>query len=96
MPFERNGVEVVVQRRMPGVAILPCVLVRSKRRHMLPYGTRDRPIYPRASRLRQAHLRAKSVCDLVPFDVPSKGLWPKLAFDYSAASAGAGAKRVGS
>ncbi len=71
---------VFAQRFSPGVAILPCVLGRSLRLHMLPYGTKDRPIYLWASRL-----RAKPACDLIPFDVPDKGLWPKLASGYAAA-----------
>ena len=36
---------------------------------MLPYGKKDRPNYPGASRV-----RAKEYCGLVPFDFPSFGL----------------------
>jgi hypothetical protein len=60
-------------------------------RHMLPYGTWDRPIYETALRL-----QAKQACDLVPFDIPSKGLWPNFASSYSAAAGSAAAKRAGS
>jgi hypothetical protein len=40
---------------------------------MLPYGKRDRPIYPTASLV-----RAKESCDRVPFDFPGAGLWRTL------------------
>jgi hypothetical protein len=42
---------------------------RGGARHMLPYGKKNRPIYPTAARV-----RAKTGCGLVPFDFPSLGL----------------------
>jgi hypothetical protein len=54
----------------PGTPILPCVLECAVApRHRLPYGKMDRPIYSTASRV-----RAKAICDLIPFDLPSNGL----------------------
>jgi hypothetical protein len=64
------------------------------RRHMLPYGTRDRPIYPGA--LQRSRCKPRRHAAWSPIDVPSKGLWPKLASGYSAASVVTGAKRSGS
>lgn len=58
---------------------------------MLPYGTKDRPIYLWASRA-----RAKPACDLIPFDVPSKGLWLLFMCDYVAMSGAGVIKRAGS
>jgi len=57
------------------------VLGRSVMRlHMLPYGTWDRPIYEKPSQLQAKLLpRDKGRGGLIPFDVPDKGLWPKLA-----------------
>ena len=82
---------VAVQRHSPGVAILPFVLGRFLRLHMLPYGTKDRPIYLWASRA-----RAKPACDLIPFDVPNEGLRLMFVADDSAASGSGAFKRVGS
>src|SRR5438552_9221425 len=43
---ERIDDRFVVPAATPGVSILPCVLgVTIVRRHRVPYGTRDRPIY---------------------------------------------------
>ena len=41
---------------------------------MLPYGKKDRPIYPTAS-LSASSQRAKEKCGLIPFDFPGTGLW---------------------
>gem|GEM_PF-3600940 len=54
-----------------------------KRRHMLPYGKRDRPIYATASLT-----RAKEKCDLIPFDFPGTGLWTSLFLRQLAQAAG--------
>ena len=53
---------VAVQRLSPGVAILPFVLGRCLRLHILPYGTKDRPIYLWASRARAKPPRDLVVC----------------------------------
>ena len=69
----------------------------SLRLHNLPYGTEDRPVYSMVSP--HDHVAvivgAKGRGGLVSLDVPGEGLWPKLAFSYSAASV-SGAKRCGS
>lgn len=67
------------------------MLGRSVRLHMLPYGTKDRPIYLWTSRL-----RAKPPCDLIPFNVPNKGLWLMFVTDYAAVSGSGAFKRAGS
>ena len=62
--------------RRPGAAILPCVLGgRRARRHMLPFGEKDRPTFAAASQA-----RAKEVSGLVLLGLPGDGLRPGL--DY--------------
>ena len=84
---------------MPGFAILPYVLEGpGARRHKLPYGKRDRPIYEEASQrvLPERVLPAKGRGGLVPLDVPGgEGLWPFAVRRYSAAS-GSRRRRSGS
>jgi hypothetical protein len=51
------------------------VLERAKaRRHMLPYGKKDRPIYMTTSYDGGYRVRAKVHCGLVLFDFPGDGL----------------------
>jgi hypothetical protein len=68
-----------LRRRSRSIAWGRLEYVRASR-HMLPYGKKDRPIWPTASRV-----RAKEGCDLVPMDFvpmdfPGKGLWCKACW----------------
>jgi hypothetical protein len=57
-------------------------------RHMLPYGKKDRPNYPGASRPARKRARAIGLCGLIPFDFPGNGLrCESVASDVRAAQA---------